>query len=69
MAYNATVDSPMSVADLSLIVNFNKITGELMTKEIAGTESELDGEAFLGLYKVACRERTLEKEYKDSKKS
>ena len=65
-AYSAVVDAP---AEVSLIVNFNKLTGELMTKEIAEEESKLDYDAFIGLYKVACRERTLEKEYKDSKKS
>lgn len=69
MAFNAPLKGGSEFALSSQIVNFNKLTGELITKKIGEGESELDYAAFLGLYAVSCRERVLEKEYKDSKKT
>ncbi len=52
----------------SHIVNFNKETGDLITKEIPYSETLKDYAAFLGLHAVALRERELDAEYKNSKK-
>lgn len=49
------------LADVELIVNFNKLTGELITKEITDEDSEKNWHAFLGLYAVAVREKQLSK--------
>lgn len=68
-AFNAGRSKGEERAGAALIVNFNKETGALITKEVSEEECALDFSAFLGLYAVACRERVLEKEYKDSKKS
>jgi hypothetical protein len=46
----------------AMIVNFNKETGELITKELSMEDIENDFRAFSGLYQVAERERELESE-------
>ena len=57
-------------SDCSLIVNFNKITGELIPPlEIPNEEGAKDLQAFKGLYMAAMREKELDREYKNSKKA
>lgn len=41
------------------VVNFNKITGELMTENVVDIDRDKNLQAFLGLYKVAVREKEL----------
>lgn len=47
------------LTDCDMIVNFNKTTGDLMTETIEQEDREKNIEAFLGLYKVAVREKEL----------
>lgn len=61
LAYNANAEKGMEAAD-SMIVNFHKETGELLTKIIAEDESKKNATAFFGLFFVARRE--AEKGYK-----
>lgn len=49
------------VGEMEKIVNFNKVTGELITHDITIEESEKNWVAFLGLHAVAVREKQLSK--------
>ena len=47
------------IIDVDMVVNFNKLTGELMTESVEAADHKKNVEAFLGLYKVAVREKEL----------
>ena len=49
----------LDVTDCDMVVNFNKITGELMTEMVGSLDRDKNLQAFLGLYKVAVREKEL----------
>ena len=50
---------PDETTQCDMVVNFNKITGELMTEIVEQADRDKNLQAFLGLYKVAVREKEL----------
>lgn len=66
-AWNTNAENAMQ-AQSTLILNFNKETGDKIEKRIPSQEVELDFKAFKGLQAVAIREKELDEEYRNSKK-
>lgn len=60
-AWNSNPDNSGQFARGSEVLNFSKETGELFPLDISEEESELDFNAFKGLYAVALREKQLTK--------
>lgn len=64
-AYSFARDKEIAViggkdlSEVDMIVNFNKNTGDLMTETIEQADRDKNLDAFLGLYKVAVREKEL----------
>ena len=66
VAYDS--DEPANKSDCGMIVNFNKLTGELIPPAVYDDEeTRKDFTAFLGLRMAALREKQLDKEWKASR--
>jgi hypothetical protein len=53
------VADTIGLTDCDMVVNFNKLTGELMTEIVEQEDRDKNLKAFLGLYQVAVREKEL----------
>jgi len=53
------VQDTIGLTECDMVVNFNKLTGELMTEEVGPEDRDKNLKAFLGLYQVAVREKEL----------